>query len=905
MGKYLYTKHSKEKLRLSLKPFAGGGEGNLYKIVSPSKWKNYAAKIYHKSKRSPIREAKLQYMLDNAPASTQFQRGDSDSRLVWVVDLLYDDKNEFWGFLMPLIQGEKLEVLCTPQLPKKINPIWGRFRFSDPEAEGLRLKVCFNLAAAVHQLHATQQYVLVDLKPDNVIIQPNGMLWLVDVDSIEIIKNGQKLYDAPVATPEYTPPEHYRKDLDYDPTSFAEWDQFGLGVIFYKLLFGIHPYAASCLPPYDKANSLAQKIENGLFVYRSDLRDYFHTIPTMHEPFRKLNRKLQALFISCFVDGHQKPTARPRADQWCSVLLQLLDLTVRQAMPSELFKMPVHLSHNMPVLSTPPPDSPKSKLALAKQTWNAFKMDEDKLKIFEGPFSGALGVRIFFLLGIIFLAAGLYFLVAKSNFLFLAIGLVLVVIARYSSGLNLSKQKEYQEKKEVKRLAIQAKKEYEQGRSKVYGIQNYLHEFYMNLQKDHSQLIDYLKRKVDENQHRYKIELDKLYKLLVRKDKDVEVLLEYEKAAYQRLVQKYDNEMRGKSLFYDAVSLDEELSNLQFQQIESIQAAINDDEEKGLIEQQQTIEKELTLLQEKEKEKEKEIRTELAHLKASLDKKQLAELKLQEKRMNKNAGHKMGDVSMHADKYLLSFKEPILEWLAEHEIEQIDEIEKISQKGEVVLKSSEKHSITPLKYYQIHDLVKWWIDLREHEHNIVPANMERMIEEKYYEEYLRQRQKLLLKLETSLEEMQADRKQLYKAYKLSMSQLADKYEEQAQRIKQKYKEGISILEKILERRLNEEQVIHKEYENQYKAIIEECSLLANDVKQKILKLASVKLTEEQQKQYLLLQKNMEVFHAARERLDEEKISLEKLIKTYEQQKEEEATYLYITPSSHFWKMIFA
>lgn len=901
MGKYLYTRNSKEKLRLSMKPFAGGGEGNLYKIVSPSSKQEYVAKVYHPAKQTAIREAKLLYMLENAPASTQFQEGKSDSRLVWVVDLLYNDKNEFVGFIMPMIEGEKLEILCTPQLPKKINPIWERFNLNNPKAEGLRLKVCFNLAAAVHQLHATQQYILVDLKPDNVIIQPNGVIWLVDIDSIEIVKNGQKLYDAPVATPEYTPPEHYNKKLKYDPTSFVAWDQFSLAVILYKLLFGIHPYAASCMAPYDKATNLAQKIELGLFVYNSSLQDYFQAIPDLHKEFRKLNHKLQALFVQCFVEGHQKTAARPRADQWCSALMQLLDLTVKQPMPSELFKMPVNLAHNVPILSTPPPDSPKTKLPTAR---HSFMFRQHQLKQFQSSLAQTFWVKGLILASCISIVGGIYFLMTKGVFLFLITAALLFGIAIYLAKISLPYRKEFAEREQFKRLAARAKEKYEQGRNKVYGIQNYLHEFYMNLQQDHAQLIRYLKSRVEENQHHYKAKLDELYKVLILKDKEVEVILDYEKVEYQTLVDKYDKELRINSLFHDAKSLDEELSKVRFGKVESAQLAINEVEETELINQQKEIEAALKKIDEKEEAIEKEIRTELAHLKASIDKKEEAEFKLQQKRIQSKVDYEMGNVDLYANQYLLSFKEPILAFLTSNGIEQIDDIQQINPTGEVVLKSGKKYAIAPLKYYQIHDLVKWWIDLRAQQHSELPVDMERMISEKYYEKYLKERQRLLKELKEELSHLGQQRKDLYKQYNLSMKMLTEKYEQEAKRIERKYKEGLSILEKLHQKRLNEEQAIHQQYQKQYQEIIKDASQYANNVKQEALKLATVKLTEEQQEQYTLLQKNMEVFHAARKRLDEEKINLEDLILYYENEKKLEQSYKDINFSNHFWNMIF-
>ena len=48
---------------LSAKPFAGGGEGNLYKITKPAELRKYVAKLYHPNKLTPVREKKINYLV--------------------------------------------------------------------------------------------------------------------------------------------------------------------------------------------------------------------------------------------------------------------------------------------------------------------------------------------------------------------------------------------------------------------------------------------------------------------------------------------------------------------------------------------------------------------------------------------------------------------------------------------------------------------------------------------------------------------------------------------------------------------------------------------------------------------------------------------------------------------------
>lgn len=317
-------KYSDTWITIAAKPFAGGGEGNLYVITSPSSLKHYVAKLYHPHKLSPIRAEKINYLAQFPPIYVG-ENLDEHPPVVWVKDALYDG-DKFVGFIMPYTHGEKLEILCTPKIPNKLSYTWGRFDFKNGgTATDLRLKLCFNICAAIHQVHSVDKYVLVDMKPDNIVIQPNGLVSIVDTDSVEVIEEGRSLFDATAATPEYTPPEFYLENLDYDPTANEAWDRFGLGVILYKLLFGIHPFAASSEPPHDDMTGLHDKIKYGLFVHNPTIQKSFTVIPPPHKKFYELDENLQALFLRCFVDGHDNPEARPTAEEWCATILLALD----------------------------------------------------------------------------------------------------------------------------------------------------------------------------------------------------------------------------------------------------------------------------------------------------------------------------------------------------------------------------------------------------------------------------------------------------------------------------------------------------------------------------------------------------------------------------------------------------
>lgn len=304
-------------LQLQETPLAGGGEGNLYIIESPSKYRHLVAKIYHPKRRTALRHQKILYLHEHPPK--KFGKN-SPVTLVWPQELLFDENKDFVGFLMPRVAGEKLELLSLPNIPKKHAEVWNDFDFGVDLKLKKRLDLCYKISSSIQYVHNTERYILVDMKPDNIMVTPEGKVSLVDLDSVEVVENGETLYDAPVATPEYTPPDSYLKNNAVDPTQEDPWDRFGMAVIFYKVLLGIHPYAASAKPPYDQYTSLYQKIEHGLFVHNPQVRSKLLAIPERHERYQKLPLKIQQLFERCFIDGHHEPFARPSAEEWVRVL---------------------------------------------------------------------------------------------------------------------------------------------------------------------------------------------------------------------------------------------------------------------------------------------------------------------------------------------------------------------------------------------------------------------------------------------------------------------------------------------------------------------------------------------------------------------------------------------------------
>lgn len=298
-----------EEIQLAPQPIGQGGEGSVFEILAPLSLCNYVAKIYHPNQRTLKRKEKLDFMMSNAPLL-------SDSlSVIWPEKILYESA-QFAGFLMKKARGKyDLTVLSSLKIPLRIEPEWATL-FSRHTQEGMerRARICFNIAHAVKELHESGQYVITDLKPENIKVNIQGLVSLIDMDSIEIYWEGIVKFPAYKCSPEYAPPE--LKKLNFENDFISEsWDRFSLAVVFYKILLGLHPFAGTGRGRLDKLATLQAKIHAGLFVMGSRKSD-FRIIPQPHYNFEALTEGLRSLFLQCFDEGIFEPSLRPKAADW-------------------------------------------------------------------------------------------------------------------------------------------------------------------------------------------------------------------------------------------------------------------------------------------------------------------------------------------------------------------------------------------------------------------------------------------------------------------------------------------------------------------------------------------------------------------------------------------------------------
>lgn len=308
------SKH--ETIVLTESPFASGGEGAIYNVVSaPSYLKNVCVKIYHSRVLNKQREDRIKYMVANPPSQI---RGDG-FMLGWPIDYVTDENGKFLGFVMPLgfPESKELVTLTSTTLSKKLGQEWKeRYdRSLGKKALLSRLKLICNIAIPVHILHSTGKYVLKDFKPQNVLATADGRITICDMDSIQIAEGGKLLFSGTAATPDYIPPEFYSKGIGKKPSDIISesWDTFSMGVVFYQLLFGIHPYVITPKEEQeDGANSISSNISSGLFPFGAN-GDMVKIRPKLHDKFMLLPQELQDMFVQTFSDNEKE---RPTAEEW-------------------------------------------------------------------------------------------------------------------------------------------------------------------------------------------------------------------------------------------------------------------------------------------------------------------------------------------------------------------------------------------------------------------------------------------------------------------------------------------------------------------------------------------------------------------------------------------------------------
>lgn len=310
----VYTRKG-DRIIIKDEPLSSGGEGEIREILSgATDYGNCCIKIYFQKKRTPQQEAKIIFMSDNPPEMIT----GSGFMIGWPIEPVYDASKSFLGFIMPLAfdGSRQLVNLTALKISRRLGEAWHeKYDRSSRYALLCRLKLMHNIAIPIYLLHHTGKYVLKDFKPQNVLVTHDGKVTIVDMDSVQICDNGKLLFPGTAATDLYIPTEFYTCGTGGNASIPIDksWDNFALGVVFYQILFGLHPYVVTPKEQKDAdSNEISSNISSDLFPFGHNA-DKIQGYPTLHDKFKVLPTEVQTLFRRCF---NADPANRPSADEW-------------------------------------------------------------------------------------------------------------------------------------------------------------------------------------------------------------------------------------------------------------------------------------------------------------------------------------------------------------------------------------------------------------------------------------------------------------------------------------------------------------------------------------------------------------------------------------------------------------
>lgn len=219
------TPKNSGQVTLEAAPLGKGGEGEVYSLTAHSidgipESKHLVAKTYFEPEAGNRRE-KLKAMISSPVA---------EGGVAWPVAMLFTDKKEFQGYLMPKLESKTNRewlYLANVKDRRDVAPDFD-VRYA--------LVAVRNLAAAMLAVH-NAGHRIGDVNESNITISANGTVFIVDTDSMQIQAADGSVYPCTVGKPEYTAPELSHGSLR-DHVRTRESDVFAFAVAAYQLLTG-------------------------------------------------------------------------------------------------------------------------------------------------------------------------------------------------------------------------------------------------------------------------------------------------------------------------------------------------------------------------------------------------------------------------------------------------------------------------------------------------------------------------------------------------------------------------------------------------------------------------------------------------------------------------------------------
>lgn len=206
---------SKGSIKLT-KELGSGGEAIVYLTNTP-----YVAKIYKNDNISKRKYEKIKLMLS---------KNINCSGICYPVEIIYNSKNEFVGYLMPQAKGQELQksVFGPKPLFLKKFPDWKKRD---------TVELCVTILEKIKYLH-DRNIIMGDINPANILVVSPKEVYFVDTDSYQV-----EDFPCPVGTNNYTAPEIQRKHFsDFLRTRGNE--NFAVATLLFMIMLpGKPPYS--------------------------------------------------------------------------------------------------------------------------------------------------------------------------------------------------------------------------------------------------------------------------------------------------------------------------------------------------------------------------------------------------------------------------------------------------------------------------------------------------------------------------------------------------------------------------------------------------------------------------------------------------------------------------------------
>lgn len=197
------------------KQIAYGGEGTVYETNT-----QYVAKIYHDGKLTHRKYEKLKRLVEKQL---------SCEGICFPVSGLYNQNQEFVGYLMPKAKGKELQrsIFIKPLFLKQF-PNWKKKDL---------VKLCITILEKMQYLHE-RNIIMGDINAGNILVQSPDKVYFVDTDSYQI-----EDLPCPVGIVTFTPPELQGKEYKTFLRTMGN-EYFAVATLLFMLMLpGKSPYA--------------------------------------------------------------------------------------------------------------------------------------------------------------------------------------------------------------------------------------------------------------------------------------------------------------------------------------------------------------------------------------------------------------------------------------------------------------------------------------------------------------------------------------------------------------------------------------------------------------------------------------------------------------------------------------